>query len=462
MTDTLFDNQKKVFQDNLASFGYLKSIEIPILLTILLLLLPIFLSAQWLETTISVGSNPWALVYNPTHNKVYCAHLYSDTVTVIDGAADTVIATIPAGSYPWALAYNSTNNKVYCANATLGGGLPGTVTVIDGAADTVITTITVGSWPYALVYNPTNNEVYCANYASDNVTVIDGSDNLVITTVPVTSCPDALAYNSNSPYHKVYCANNVIGGGTVTVIVWDGPAAHIPVGHWPVALVYNPTDNKVYCANRGSDNVTVIDGETNAVVTTIAVGSDPYALVYNSTNNKIYCANVLSDNVTVIDGTTNDVITTITVGSEPCAFAWDPVQNRTYVANYGSASVSVIRDEVVGIEEESKYQNLKTENQKLKVYPNPFSEKTVIRCSMLDTNVRSTLNVQHSTISLKVYDASGRLVKNFSFPTAYSLLSTVISWNGTDSSNRKLPCGVYFARLELPERSITKKIIKLK
>ena len=56
--------------------------------------------------------------------------------------SNSVITTIPVGDRPWALVYNSTNNKVYCANA-----YSNNVTVIDGATDSVITTITVGSWP---------------------------------------------------------------------------------------------------------------------------------------------------------------------------------------------------------------------------------------------------------------------------------------------------------------------------
>jgi len=73
-------------------------------------------NAQWLETTITVGDCPVALVYNPTNNKVYCANYESDNVTVIDGATDSVITTIMVGDAPRSLGYNPTNNKVYCAN----------------------------------------------------------------------------------------------------------------------------------------------------------------------------------------------------------------------------------------------------------------------------------------------------------------------------------------------------------
>jgi YVTN family beta-propeller protein len=83
----------------------------------------------------------------------------SDNVTVIDGATNQVIATIQVGDGPWALVWNSTNNKVYCANWGSDN-----VSVIDGATNQVIATIQVGRYPCALVWNSTNNKVYCANW----------------------------------------------------------------------------------------------------------------------------------------------------------------------------------------------------------------------------------------------------------------------------------------------------------
>ncbi|MEO0093187.1 MAG: hypothetical protein ABIK67_02880, partial [candidate division WOR-3 bacterium] len=70
--------------------------------------------AQWLEATIPVGENPWALCYNSLDNKVYCTNIYDSSVSVID-KYNEVIATVPAGDHPYALVYNPTNNKVYCA-----------------------------------------------------------------------------------------------------------------------------------------------------------------------------------------------------------------------------------------------------------------------------------------------------------------------------------------------------------
>jgi YVTN family beta-propeller protein len=143
----------------------------------LLFLLPLVVSAQWLETTIMVSELPQTLVYNPANNKVYCAigrdSYGPDSVTVIDGATNGLITTITVGMWPQALVHNPRNNKVYCANMGCYPYFPrdSTVTVIDGATDSVIKTITVnfggGGPPAALVYNSTNNKVYCATGVDD-------------------------------------------------------------------------------------------------------------------------------------------------------------------------------------------------------------------------------------------------------------------------------------------------------
>lgn len=138
-----------------------------LLVAIILLYLPLSLSAQWLETTITVGIDPYALVYNASSNKVYCANNWIDNVTVLDGATNSVITTIAVGIEPCTLVYNPTNNKVYCTNRGSGD-----VTVIDGEADSVITTIAVSGTPRALVYNINNNRSYCA-HGYCFVTVID-------------------------------------------------------------------------------------------------------------------------------------------------------------------------------------------------------------------------------------------------------------------------------------------------
>lgn len=158
-----------------------------------ILLLPLLLPAQWVETTIYVPDSLCGvrylgpLTYNAIDNTIYVGGDLFDHVIAIDGATDEKIAKIAVTGKCRSLCWNSTNNKVYYADSV--------VTVIDGAINEVICTIPGGTSPWCLVYNSTSNKIYCANLGSANVTVIDGATNAVIITIGVDVHPYALVYN---------------------------------------------------------------------------------------------------------------------------------------------------------------------------------------------------------------------------------------------------------------------------
>lgn len=95
----------------------------------------------------------------------------------------------------------------------------------------------------------------------------------------------------------------------------------------------------------------------------------------------------------------------------------------------------------------------------LHIYPNPFHNRTDIRFQLVP--VIDDLD-KTKDISLRIYDATGRLVKNFSLRSSNFLLSTSVMWNGTDDRGRKLPEGVYFVQLNTPYHKVTKKVIFIK
>ena len=90
----------------------------------------------------------------------------------------------------------------------------------------------------------------------------------------------------------------------------------------------------------------------------------------------------------------------------------------------------------------------------LRVYPNPFREKV-----RLDVGFDFKSLGAKNKASLKVYDALGRLVRDFS-PEA--LKRGPFDWDGADSHGLKLPGGVYFVRLEHGGTTVTKKVILLR
>ena len=87
------------------------------------------------------------------------------------------------------------------------------------------------------------------------------------------------------------------------------------------------------------------------------------------------------------------------------------------------------------------------------VYPNP---------------VRDILNISFNTgysgeaIQLKIYDVTGRLVKDLSCLTPCALCPMHVTWQGDDNIGRRVPNGVYFVSLETGDNSEIRKIVVLK
>jgi hypothetical protein len=117
---------------------------------------------------------------------------------------------------------------------------------------------------------------------------------------------------------------------------------------------------------------------------------------------------------------------------------------------------------VVGIREVDWDSDVESRGLMLYAYPNPFHHQTRIRYSILDTRYR----IQNLT--LRIYDASGRMVKSFNPESSIKNLGSEVIWDGTDQSNRWLGSGIYFVRGVLSsvnhaeKRAVTKKILLLR
>lgn len=366
--------------------------------------------------TVAVGYGALAVAVNPATNQIYVVNkcgavacvagsgdIGTSTITVIDGATNTVVATVPIGSQgPYSLdgaipssslAVNSVTNQIYVVNGEGSSGssntsttaVIGSVTVIDGATNTVAATVTVGYGAFDVAVNQTTNQIYVTNNcgsdsrcsSNGSVTVIDGATNTVAATVPVQASPGDLAVNpaTNQIYVTNACGSDTgcvtanLGEGTVTVI--DGAtntvAATVTVGLNPAFVAVNPTTNEIYvddtCASAttcdsnkdGPAGESVIDGATNTVTTTVTVGyglSVPVFsfLAMDPNSNQIYVIDQCGSSpcplksgggisfssagtVTVIDGSTNTVSATLPVGTAPVSVAVNAATNQAYVVN---------------------------------------------------------------------------------------------------------------------------------
>jgi len=116
-----------------------------------------------------------------------------------ESQANTVVATVPvvSGSYnsgPYAVAITPNGAFAYTANAAAS-----TVSVIDTAANSVIATVPVGTAPHGLAITPDGKFAYVGNEYSSTVSVIDTSTNTVVDTVHgVAVAPEGVAITPQS------------------------------------------------------------------------------------------------------------------------------------------------------------------------------------------------------------------------------------------------------------------------
>jgi YVTN family beta-propeller protein len=282
--------------------------------------------------TITVGTGPYGAIYDPANGYIYTANVFSNSVSVIDGSTNTVIATItePAGQTPRELAFNSATGNIYVADV-----YSNTVSVIDGKTNKLLTTMpTGGTIVDGLAYDSSNGNVYAVNAGSGTVSVIDGLSNKVIGTIPVGSNPLEAEFVPDNGC--IYVANE----GSASVSVIDGSANKV-VGTIdgvpdPVQLVYNPSNHYVYVASHNSNTVSVIDTRTNSVIAAITGLPDPTGVGYNSATGNVYVGNQGSNYVSIISGVTNKVIDSVTVGKGPVSPVFDPKNDNVYVTDFNS------------------------------------------------------------------------------------------------------------------------------
>lgn len=90
------------------------------------------------------------------------------------------------------------------------------------------------------------------------------------------------------------------------------------------------------------------------------------------------------------------------------------------------------------------------------VYPNPFTNHCVIKYRI----PRGASSNQYPVVSIKIFDATGWIVKSFNHLTD-SPFNQII-WYGNDANQRQIPEGIYFIELQNGKDRIQRKVVKIR
>ena len=372
--------------------------------------------------TINVQTFPEFLVINSVTNKIYVTNRNSNSVSVINGVTNTVIKTIAVGANPVVGDVDPVTNMIYVVNN--GNGRGTTMSVIDGNTDSVVATVTVGNYPVSVAVNSVTNMIYVVNYcgnqpgcnatsAPGTVSVVNGATNTVTHTVTVGYGPAIVLVNpiTNKIWVQNSCGNDSscpLGNGDNSQVIGtisqiDGSTLAVQtanVGKGCGAMTVNSVSNQAYASNNTDNTATVINGLTMGTQT-VNVGTAPDDIEVDVNNNTVIVCNSGSNTVTAFNGETL-AATTVNVGNTPVEAWVNPVSNRIYVSNVGDNTVSVIGG----------------------VAPNAIQLVTVTPCRLVDTRQTHSPILAETSQNFIVPDLGGCGIPTSA--VAYSLNVTAI------------------------------------
>ncbi len=142
--------------------------------------------------------NPVANIrVNQSLNRVY---LITGTglLHVLDGTSHALITTLSVGSlnptilFPIQVAVNESTGQVIVADFN-----NDTVTIIDGLTNTLLATLAVGDGPSAVAVNELSNRIYVGNLNDNTISFIDGGSLTVTATLPMPLRPAILSVDAS-------------------------------------------------------------------------------------------------------------------------------------------------------------------------------------------------------------------------------------------------------------------------
>lgn len=468
---------------------------------------------RWIYTyngLANYGDGARSIVYGEDGN-IYVAGTSYGSDTTIDF---TVISLTSGGTERWVYQYNGPGNGpdyAYAIAYGTDGNIYATGSCLRTNANTDFTIISLtdsGAERWVYHYNGPGNFNDCGRSivhgADGNVYAVGESygagTNDDFTVISLTdSGTERWVYRYNGSGNWADYANSVIYGPDsniyvtgstfgsffdITVICIDRSGTerwvylHPSVSEYGYAGVYG-TDANIYVAGAfGFDApdfmaVSLSDSGTPRweYIHYTPINSLEYAssIVYGL-DNYIYVAGCIANNITYDDFT---IVSLTDSGGERWVYSYDR-SNEYDIAHaicYGTDSIIYVAgqttdsitggdftvisiDPSVGIQEELLCHKIILDKS-LQANPNPFRDKVVI-----EYKTENKLS-EENKIDWQVYDANGRLIKHFTNSTLVSPQRVSFVWDGKNNSGQYVPDGVYFVLVRNPNRSITKKIIKL-
>lgn len=209
-------------------------------------------------------------VASPDGALIYVSNYWSNTVSVVDAATNSVVRTFAVHPFPGALAVSPNGTRLY-VNTVLYPNPGYLVQVLDTSSGGTIATIrlNVPQSGSGMAISPDGTRLYVTNQAlnGSNVKVIDTATNMVIATVETPTVPRAIDLTPDGQFAFVAVqeAGQVRAISTASLAV----VASVPAGTRPLDVRVLPNGGRVYSVSE--NQITAIATASGAVLGTIPI-----------------------------------------------------------------------------------------------------------------------------------------------------------------------------------------------
>ncbi|HTM30162.1 MAG TPA: beta-propeller fold lactonase family protein [Vicinamibacterales bacterium] len=240
----------------------------------------------------------------------------TQVLTVIDVARRAKVASIPLGESCLCVgeraAVSADGARVYVSNYW-----SNTVSVIDTATNSVIRTFAVQPFPGALAPSPDGSRLYINTVLYPNpgylVQVLDTASGATIANIPLNVPQSGSGMAISPDGRRLFVTNQALNGSNVKIIdtATNAVIGTVTTGSVPRAIDITPDGQFAYVAVQEAGVVSVINTATGAILGSVPAGTRPLDVRVLQNGSRVY--SVSEDRITAISTTTGTSVGTIPI-----------------------------------------------------------------------------------------------------------------------------------------------------
>jgi PQQ-dependent catabolism-associated beta-propeller protein len=269
--------------------------------------------------------------------RIFVTNEQGDSVSVINGADNTVIKTIPIGKRPRGIGISPDGGEVYVAVS--GDNL---IAVIDPESLEVTRTFASGDDPEAFAVHK-NRNIYISNEEDAKASVFDPKTGALVAEIEVGIEPEGVAISADG--HRVV----VTSESTNMLHIIDVPehtiARNILVGARPRAATFSADGKTVYATSEISGEVKKVDVATGEILGRMPLSDDkakPKDVLLSNDGTRLFVAGGRANRIFVLDAEALTILKSVKVGKRVWGLALNADGTRLYTTDGVDHQVSVI------------------------------------------------------------------------------------------------------------------------